>query len=61
MIARLVQPREEQCRLGGREMEEEEADYLQRQPLLSADPDDILLESGLGGLGDGDSGVTRVR
>ena len=42
-------------------MEEEEADYLQRQPLLSTDPDDILLESGLGGLGDGDSGVTRVR
>lgn len=42
-------------------MEEEEADYLQRQPLLSTDPDDILLESGLGGLGDGDSGGTRVR
>ena len=40
---------------------EEEADYLQRQPLLAADPDDILMESGLGGLADGDSGGTRVR
>ena len=33
-------------------MDMEENEFHQRQPLLAADPDDILLENGLSSLGD---------
>ena len=39
----------------------EENEFHQRQPLLAAEPDDILLENGLSSLGDNSSRIRYER
>ena len=39
----------------------EENEFHQRQPLLAAEPDDILLENGLSSLGDNSSRIRYGR